>query len=451
MSNSTLNAENYCTEVPKDLVLGTTIVKADFHKKIIDFSLLSKNYQNNLDTLETKSIIPAETQCISEANFAQGSIVQNYCIETTTQALITPPDPEFNNVPQIQQKAQENANTWLSGLNNDIVGINTGLKQECNLVLTYKNDMDQLVDDVVADRSGAKDNFLEQIGFLRDQFSTREKKINVITVKLGDFRQAIGQDGANFKTIKSKADIKYNANTGEMAELQKSIKALEASIQTANAMIAGGAILAALGALVIVVGVLASIPSGGATAAVIGAGVTMIGGGSGLIGAAIDSQNKASAELSKSLVRYNTLQQTCSLLEAINTQLTSLLTGNEQSVRAVHAISLALGIIAKNLSGIIDNIDLIVDNIEGGAILKRLLNTFVANAESLKAIYVKYEETGILPVQPSKQVWNHLFPYRSKAAVFPDKPISMEEYAFLIDRKLAWQRRHSGVYVPQVA
>ncbi len=144
--------------------------------------------------------------------------------------------------------------------------------------------------------------------------------------------------------------------------------------------------------------------------------------------------------------------QTCSLLEAINTQLTSLLTGNDQSVRAVHAISLALGIIAQNLSGIIDNIDLIVDNVEGGGVLKRLLNTFVANAESLKAIYVKYEETGILPVQPTRQVWNNLFPYRAKTAAFPDKPISMQEYAFLIDRKLAWQRRrHSGVYVLQAA
>ncbi len=315
--NDEKNDENYCTEVPKDLILSNTIVKADIHKKIIDFSLLSKNYQNNLNTLETKSIIPGETQCISEANFAQGTIVQNYCVETTTQALIAPPDPEFNNVPQIQQSAQENANTWLSGLNNEIVGINTGLKQFCNLIITYKNDMDQLVDDVVADRSGAKDNFLEQIGFLRDQADSREQKIKVITVKLGDFRQAISQDGANFKAVKNKAEIKYNANTGEMAELQKTINALQASIQTANAMIAGGAILAVVGTLVIIVGALASIPSGGATAAVIGAGVTMIGGGAGLIGAAIDSRNKASEELSKTYVRYNTLQQTCSNLFAI--------------------------------------------------------------------------------------------------------------------------------------
>jgi len=438
---STLNDENYCTEVP--------IVKGDIHKKIIDFPLIFKNDQNNLNTLETKSIIPSETQCISEANFAQGTIVQNYCVETTTQALIVPPDPEFNNVPQIQQSAQENANTWLSGLNSEIVGINTGLKQFCNLIITYKNDMDQLVDDVVADRSGGKDNFLEQIGFLRDQADSRTEKIKVITVKLGNFRQAISQDSTNFKSVKNKAKIKYNANTGEMAELQKTINALQSSMQAANAMIAGGAILVALGALVITVGVLASMPSGGATTAVIGTGITIIGGGSGLIGTAIDSRNKASKELSKTYVRYNTLQQTCSLLEAINIQLTSLLTGNDQSVRAVHAISLALGIIAQNLSGIIDNIDLIVDNVERGEVLKRLLNTFVTNAESLKAIYVKYEETGILPVQPTKQVWNNLFPYRAKAAAFPDKRISMQEYAFLIDRKLAWQRRHSGVYVPQ--
>lgn len=426
--NNQNNEVNYCTEAPKNLILSNTIIQSNIREKIIDFSLLSKDYQNNLNALETKSIIPGDTQCISEANFAQGTIVQNYCVETTTQALIVPPDPEFSNVPQIQLSAQENANSWLSGLNNEIIGINTGLKQFCNLIITYKTDMDQLVDDVVADRSGAKDNFLEQIGFLRDYAEGREQKIKVITVKLGDFRQAISQDGANFKAVKNKADIKYDANTGEMAVLRESIYSLQASIQQANAMIAGGA-----------------------TTAVIGAGVSIIGGGSGLLGVAIDSRNKASAELSKTYVRYNTLQQTCTLLEAINTQLTSLLTGNEQSVRAVHAISLALGIIAQNLSGIIENINLIVDNVEAGRVLKRLLNTFVANAESLKTIYVKYEETGILPVQPTKKVWNNLFPYRAKAEAFPDKPISMQEYAYLIGRKLAWERHHSGLYVPQAA
>ncbi|OIZ99934.1 hypothetical protein BEV13_04725 [Rickettsiella grylli] len=450
MLQQKLNDENYCTEVPEKLS-DNTLVKKDTHKKIINFSLLSKNYQDNLKKLENKSIIPSETQCISEANFAQGSVVQNYCIATTTQSLIIPPDEEFKDVPKIQQNAQEHANFWLSGLNNKVVGINSGLKQYCNLIMTYENDMDNLVDEVVNDVSGAKDNFLNQIGLLRDQANTREQKIIVITNELGSFRKYIGQDGSNFKSIQSKADIKYNANTGEMKKLKDTIDALNASIQAANAMIAGGAVLAALGSLVIVVGVLAGLTSGGATAAVVGAGVTMIGSGGGLIGVAIDNRNKASAELSKAYVRYNTLQQTCSLLKAINEQLTSLITGNEQSVRAVQAISLALSVIAENLTGIIDNIDLIVDNVEGGAVLKRLLNLFVANAKSLKELYAKYESTGILPVQPDEQVWNSLFPYRAKPIAFSNKPIAMEEYAFLIDKKLAWQRRYTGVYIPQTA
>lgn len=94
MLQQKLNDENYCTEVPENFS-DNTLVKKDTHKKIINFSLLSKNYQDNLKKLENKSIIPSETQCISEANFAQGSVVQNYCIATTTQSLIIPPDEEF--------------------------------------------------------------------------------------------------------------------------------------------------------------------------------------------------------------------------------------------------------------------------------------------------------------------------------------------------------------------
>lgn len=146
------NAElEFCTKIPPNLINSSDLkTYKNFKNNIIDFSFLSlKNQENLLRSLEEKPIIPSSTECISSANFSQGAIVQNYCIETTTQSLVEPPDAEFSNVKQIQYQAQEHANLWLNNFNSKVVAINTNAKQYCNLIISYENDIDTLVDEVV--------------------------------------------------------------------------------------------------------------------------------------------------------------------------------------------------------------------------------------------------------------------------------------------------------------
>lgn len=453
MLNQNEIEHEYCTQVPDKFNLFAPPIELDkvqfVNSKIIDFSLLAN--PDKLKSIEDKPIIPPETECISSANFSQGSVVQNYCVETTTQTLVTPPDSEFEDAPKIQQEAQEHANSWLSDLNSKVIGVNTKLKQYCNLIITYEKDMDKLVDDVVENRSGAKDNFITQIGLLKDQAQKYNTNFDQVSTGLTDFRTLISQDGSNFKTLKGKADTKYNADSGEMKTLKSEIAQLEAQIKQYNAFIVGGGVVTGIGILTIIVGAVASFVTGGAATPILAAGIAVLTGGLTILGEVVSRRNEAKTNLSTSLTRYHTLQKTCSLLEAINGQLTSLITSNQESVIAVQAIALALKVIATNLTGIMDNVDSIVDNVEVGALLTRMLNVFVSNGKSLKEIYTKYETAGILPVQVEKEAWSTLFPYRSQPYAYSEKPMPMEEYAFLIDKKLAWQRRHSGLYVPKAA
>lgn len=456
MLNLVKSDTEYCTQVPKNKLdsittLSTVLENAksiDTYKLIrestIDFSFLSLSAQDDyFKKLSNQSIIPEDTECFSSANFSQGAIVQNYCVQTTTQAIVMPPDPEFQNVSKIQEDAQDHANLWLSNLNEKVVGINSNGKQYCNLIITYENDIDNLVDDVVNNISGAKDNFVSEIGLLKDEAVSRSKKITEITNGLKDFRVLISEDGVAFQSIKQQADIKYNSNTGEMKQLKDAMDALETSISSYNAIIAGGAIATVVGSLVIVVGVLLELPSAGASSAIIGAGTLITAGGGAAIGIAKEKRDESSQELKEKALRYNVLQQTCALLQTVSGQLNTLIVGNNESVNAVQAMAVAYQIIATNLEGIIENVDTLVGNTDSGAMLKRMLKVFVQNGKDLKELYVKYEANGILPVQPSRPVWNSLHSFSRKIPPLPQKPISMEEYLVAIQRKIAWQRRRS--------
>ncbi|MFZ0219545.1 MAG: HBL/NHE enterotoxin family protein [Candidatus Aquirickettsiella sp.] len=462
MLNSIKTDADYCTQVPANKIdsintLSTVLGHArsispykQIKESAIDFSFLSLRAQDDyLKKLSNQSIIPKDTECYSSANFSQGAIVQNYCVQTTTQAIVMPPDTEFNNVSKIQEDAQDHANLWLSNLNGKVVGINSNGKQYCNLIITYENDIDNLIDDVVNNISGAKDNFVSEIGLLKDEAVNRSKKITAVTNGLNDFRVLISGDGSAFQSIKQQADIKYNSNTGEMKQLKDAMDALETAISTYNAIIAGGAAVVVIGALVIAVGVLLELPSAGASSAIIAAGTLITAGGSTAIGIATEKRDESSEKLKERALRYNTLQQTCALLQTVSGQLSNLITGNIESVQAVQAMAVAYQLIATNLEGIIENVDSLVGNTDSGAMLKRMLKVFVQNGKDLKDLYVKYEANGILPVQPSNTVWNALHTFSRKTPAFPGKPISMEEYLILIQRKIAWQRRRRrGVYVP---
>lgn len=464
MLNPVKSDTDYCTKVPANKVVANNILSA-FHantgeaaykkikENVIDFSFLSLTAQDDyLNRLADKSIIPGDMECYSSANFSQGAIVQNYCVQTTTQAIVTPPDPEFDHIAKIQEDAQDHANLWLSDLNGKVVGINSNGKQYCNLIISYKNEIDKLVDDVVNNIPGAKDNFVAEIGLLKDEAVSRSKKIEGVTAGLNDFRTLISADGSKFQTIKTKADLKYASDTGEMKQLKDAMAALESVISTYNAIIAGGAVIVVIGALVIAVGVLLELPSAGASTAIIGAGTVITAGGSAAIGIATDKRDEASEELKNKALRYNTLQKTCALLQTVSGQLTSLITGNAESVNAVQAMKVAYKIIAMNLEGIIENVDSLVGNTDSAAMLKRMLKVFVQNGEDLKKLYATYEANGILPVQPSQAVWNSLHPFISTLSPLPEKPIPMEEYLILTQRAIAWQRRRrNGIYVPRVA
>lgn len=455
MLNLIKSDTEYCTHVPKNKLDSITTLSAvlenakgiDAYKQIrestIDFSFLSLRAQDDyFRKLSNQSIIPEDTECFSSANFAQGAIVQNYCVQTTTQAIVTPPDPEFQNVSKVQEDAQEHANLWLSNLNAKVVGINSNGKQYCNLIITYENDIDKLVDDVVNNISGAKDNFVSEIGLLKDEAVSRSKKITEVTNGLKDFRVLISGDGVAFQSIKQEADLKYNSNTGEMKLLKDAMTVLEESISTYNAIIAGGAIATVVGVLVIAVGVVLELPSAGASSVIVGAGTVITAGGGTAIGLATKNRDAASKDLMEKALRYNVLEQTCALLQTVGGQLSTLITGNIESVNAVQAMAVAYDIIGINLKGIIDNVDALVGNTDSGAMLKRMLKVFVQNGKDLKELYVKYEANGILPVQPSRPVWNALHSFSRKIPALPQKPISMEEYLVVIQRKIAWQRRH---------
>lgn len=444
----------FCTKIPPNLKNSSELeTYKNFKNNIIDFSLLAlKNQDKLLRSLEEKPIIPSSTECISSANFSQGAVVQNYCIETTTQSLVVPPDSEFANVTQIQQKAQEHANLWLNDFNSKVVAINTNAKQYCNLIISYENDIDTLVDEVVRETSGAKENFVNEIGLLQDEANDRSNKIQIVHAGLSNFRELIAKDGSNFQAIKEKADRKYKANDGEMGKLQNTIKALEKRISDCNEVIIGGGVTLGGAVLFIGVGVLVTLVTGGSTTPILAAGAGIAGAGSTMVGMAVDDKKKATEELVKSILRFNELESTCDLLQIINGQLSSLITGNKESVQAVQSMLVAYQTIAENLGGIIENVDSLNNNIESGRMLKRMLKVFVQNGKDLKKLYQEYEKQGVLPVRPSKEVWASLFPYRSVAPAIPDKAISMEEYRTILDRKIAWQRSYrSSVYVPRAA
>lgn len=195
-----------------------------------------------------------------------------------------------------------------------------------------------------------------------------------------------------------------------------------------------------------------TVVTGGSTTPILTAGAGIAGAGSTMVGVAVEDKKKAIEELVNCILRFNELESTCNLLQTINCQLSSLITGNKESVHAVQSMLIAYQTITENLGGIIDNVDSLKNNTESGRILKRMLKLFVQNGKDLKKLYQDYEKQGVLPVRPSKEVWVSLFPYRSVAPAIPDKDISMEEYRIILDRKIAWQRRYrSGVYVPRAA
>lgn len=80
-----------------------------------------------------------------------------------------------------------------------------------------------------------------------------------------------------------------------------------------------------------------------------------------------------------------------------------------------------------------------MDNVEAGRVLRRMLITLVENGRDLRELYLNAERQGILPVEVSTRVWNTLFPYRTTVPSKPKHPIPMDEYAVLLQKKVAWQ------------
>jgi hypothetical protein len=439
----------FCTEVPGNQVVAfnaltclkekdRAAISKEYSKNVIDFSFLKMRREDDcFRYFSEQTLLPPAMECYSEANFSQGAVVQNYCIEVTTQELVQIPDSEFDRARYIQQNAQMNANIWLNTLNSQVVGINTNARQFCNLIISYEDDVDWLVDNVIENRPGGVVTFLDEMGLLRDEAYRRSAQISTVTTGLNGFRELIAADGTQFAIIKRQANEKYNATTGVIADLERDMAELKEQIALFDAIIGAGVLGVLLGSLIIGIGALVPIPV--VNKIIVGAGTLVVGGSSAAIGIATTNRNEARIEYRGIGLRIFSLQQTLALLQFIDDQLASLIDSNVRSVFATQAMATGFSILGNNINGIIENIDSVVGNAEGGAVLRRMLNVLVRNGKDLRELYLNAERQGILPVEPSTRVWNTLFPYRTTVPSKPKYPIPMDEYAVLLQKKVAWQ------------
>lgn len=213
----------------------------------------------------------------AKSQVSQGLVLQGYCNSILQQTELD--FSGFTNLSEIQtdlntgiRSAKSNADTYLNGIQNNIIGNISNISNFYNLYSAVP---------VVMPPDATEEQWLNILNTMKAQTDTFIDSSNLIVVDLGNLNTNLGNDIAFFSKSISDLNAIVNGNEGILASLEKDLDQIDTQIR---GMIAGtvlSSLAIAGGVFMIGVGAVGGFVTAGTSYTLIAGGVAVVAGGIG--------------------------------------------------------------------------------------------------------------------------------------------------------------------------
>ena len=225
----------------------------------------------------------------AKSQVSQGLVLQGYCNSILQQSELD--FSGFTNLSEIQtdlntgiRSAKSNADTYLNGIQNNIIGNISNISNFYNLYSAVP---------VVMPPDATEEQWLNILNTMKSQTDTFIDSSNLIVVDLGNLNTNLGNDIAFFSKSVSDLNAIVNGNEGILASLEKDLDQIDTQIRgmiagtvLSSLAIAGGVFMIGVGAVggFVTAGTSTPLVAGGVAVVAVGIGGT-VGFAKGLQGA----------------------------------------------------------------------------------------------------------------------------------------------------------------------
>ncbi|KAA1244901.1 HBL/NHE enterotoxin family protein [Aquimarina sp. RZ0] len=298
----------------------------------------------------------------AKAQVSQGLVLQGYCNSVLQQPSVD--FSGFTNLAQNQidinqglQTAKDHANTYLNGIQTNIISNISNISNYYNLYSAVP---------IVLPPNATTEQWISILQAMKAQTDTYINASNLIVIDLGNLNTNIGTDVGFFTKTVSDLNAVVDGNEGVLASLSNDLSSIDTQIAgvIAGTVISGLAIVG--GVFLIAVGSVASFVTAGTSLKLVAGGVAITSAGiAGSVAGTITLKNlyQQKADL---LQQQSTLTSEVNLVSGINSaysllgsQAAEAMSATTQMKNAWTSLSSDLGVLSNNLQSGIMSTDVI--------------------------------------------------------------------------------------------
>jgi non-hemolytic enterotoxin B/C len=309
-------------------------------------------------------------------------------------------------LPKHQALARTNADSYIHGENSINSLMINSLADVIGYANMFESRYDRLLDLAGPDGNPQGENliiFNQGLQGLIHVIEGKEANCAAVITKLGDFSTLISVDERNLKADDSIITATLSGDQGAIAELQANISAAHDAIHKDNAMIAGGTAMEVGGILAVVVGAATEVFSFGASTALVVGGLALVGGGIAMQVLAAKDIGKKMDLLKDDTTKLNEDETIVATLTLANKNVSAMVKAIDGAVTAITSLQTGWIGLKGDLQQIVNALNTGKDD-EGTTWLINDLNAAKADWDVTKALAVKLQSNGTIPVKSSKTI-----------------------------------------------
>jgi len=298
----------------------------------------------------------------AKAQMSQGLVLQGYCNSVLQQPLVD--FSGFTSLANIQENvngglktAKDHANTYLNGIQNNIISNVSNISNFYNLYAAVP---------VVLPPDATTEQWLSILQTMKAQTDTFINASNLVVIDLGNLNTNIGQDVGFFTKTVADLNAIVNGNEGILASISNDLNTIERQI---GGFIAGtviGAMAIAGGVFLIAVGSVGTFVTAGTSAPLVAGGVAIAAVGVAGTVASAKTLQGLYAQKASLLQQQSSLNSEVNLALGINgafsqlgTQATQAMDATTQMKNAWVTLNSDLGNLSRNLQNGIISTDVV--------------------------------------------------------------------------------------------